>query len=297
MALGEATGRPRSALDTIVAATAIATIAWWSPTTSGTSPTSSTSILYVVPSDDDRHRSRALGSDSLARFPSEGQRMKLGLLGGYSGRKISIPIDQVRHAESLGYDSFWTSEAYGSDAVSPAAWIPGADREAPRRHRHHADAGPLPRHDRHDGDDAGRTLGRPLHARPRRIRPAGRRRLARGPVRQAGHAAARVHQDRQADHRPRGAVHVRGRPVPVALRRPWRDRPRQAAEEHPALRGGRSDLRRQHHAARVAAAAEVADGFFPIWMDPENDTVFEESISQGLAAGTAPAPSSTSPRS
>ena len=49
--------------------------------------------------------------------------MKLGLLGGYSGRKISIPIDQIRHAESLGYDSFWTSEAYGSDAVSPAAWI------------------------------------------------------------------------------------------------------------------------------------------------------------------------------
>ena len=47
--------------------------------------------------------------------------MKLGLLGGYSGRKISIPIDQIRHAESLeprtalacdggslGYDSFWT---------------------------------------------------------------------------------------------------------------------------------------------------------------------------------------------
>ena len=37
--------------------------------------------------------------------------MKLGILSGYSGRKMSIPIDQVKHAESLGYDSSWTSEA------------------------------------------------------------------------------------------------------------------------------------------------------------------------------------------
>ena len=49
--------------------------------------------------------------------------MKLGTLLGYSGRKISVPIDAIRHAESLGYDSVWTSEAYGSDAISPAAWI------------------------------------------------------------------------------------------------------------------------------------------------------------------------------
>ena len=49
--------------------------------------------------------------------------MKLGLLAGYSGRKINIPLDAIKHAEKLGYDSVWTSEAYGSDAVTPAAWI------------------------------------------------------------------------------------------------------------------------------------------------------------------------------
>ena len=49
--------------------------------------------------------------------------MKLGMLFGYSGRKISVPIEAIRHAESLGFDSIWTSEAYGSDAVTPAAWI------------------------------------------------------------------------------------------------------------------------------------------------------------------------------
>ena len=30
---------------------------------------------------------------------------------------------RIKHAEKLGYDSVWTSEAYGSDAVTPAAWI------------------------------------------------------------------------------------------------------------------------------------------------------------------------------
>src|SRR5246127_3006285 len=49
--------------------------------------------------------------------------MKLGLLAGYAGRKINLPLDAIKHAEKLGYDSVWTSEAYGSDAVTPAAWV------------------------------------------------------------------------------------------------------------------------------------------------------------------------------
>jgi F420-dependent oxidoreductase-like protein len=49
--------------------------------------------------------------------------MKLGLLLGYSGAKLSIPMDTVKQAETLGFDSVWTAEAYGSDAVTPAAWI------------------------------------------------------------------------------------------------------------------------------------------------------------------------------
>jgi len=49
--------------------------------------------------------------------------MRLGLVTGYSGAKVSLPMDLVDEAESLGFDSVWTAEAYGSDAVSPAAWI------------------------------------------------------------------------------------------------------------------------------------------------------------------------------
>jgi F420-dependent oxidoreductase-like protein len=49
--------------------------------------------------------------------------MKIGLMLGYSGKEISINIDDMKRAESLGFDSVWTAEAYGSDAVSTAAWI------------------------------------------------------------------------------------------------------------------------------------------------------------------------------
>jgi F420-dependent oxidoreductase-like protein len=49
--------------------------------------------------------------------------MKLGLTVGYSGAHVNFPIDLVKLAEKLGYDSVWTAEAYGSDAMTPLAWI------------------------------------------------------------------------------------------------------------------------------------------------------------------------------
>lgn len=63
--------------------------------------------------------------------------MKLGFVVGYSGAKMGgpiaqmdaadkvgfdhhgLPIGKVQEAERLGYDSVWTAEAWGSDAVSP----------------------------------------------------------------------------------------------------------------------------------------------------------------------------------
>ena len=49
--------------------------------------------------------------------------MRLGLMVGYSGAQIALDMNQILEAERLGYDSVWTAEAYGSDAVSPLAWI------------------------------------------------------------------------------------------------------------------------------------------------------------------------------
>ena len=49
--------------------------------------------------------------------------MKLGLMVGYSGAQVAVDINLVKEAESLGYDSVWSAEAWGSDAVTPLAWI------------------------------------------------------------------------------------------------------------------------------------------------------------------------------
>ncbi|HAR31794.1 MAG TPA: LLM class F420-dependent oxidoreductase [Gammaproteobacteria bacterium] len=49
--------------------------------------------------------------------------MKLGLMLGYSGAEMRLPIERVQLAERLGYDSVWTAEAYGSDAITPLAYI------------------------------------------------------------------------------------------------------------------------------------------------------------------------------
>ncbi|MDG2460829.1 MAG: LLM class F420-dependent oxidoreductase [Luminiphilus sp.] len=49
--------------------------------------------------------------------------MKLGFLLGYSGKQIHIPIDLIKQAESMGYDSVWSAEAYGNDAVTSASWV------------------------------------------------------------------------------------------------------------------------------------------------------------------------------
>ncbi|CAN5124700.1 LLM class F420-dependent oxidoreductase [soil metagenome] len=49
--------------------------------------------------------------------------MKLGLSIGYSRAQLEIPVELVQRAEELGYDSIWTAEAYGSDAVTPLAFL------------------------------------------------------------------------------------------------------------------------------------------------------------------------------
>jgi F420-dependent oxidoreductase-like protein len=49
--------------------------------------------------------------------------MKLGLSIGYSRAQLDVPVELVQRAEELGYDSVWTAEAYGSDAVTPLAFL------------------------------------------------------------------------------------------------------------------------------------------------------------------------------
>jgi F420-dependent oxidoreductase-like protein len=50
--------------------------------------------------------------------------VRLGLVIGYWNSAGPPPdaLDQIRAAEALGFDSVWTAEAYGSDAFTPLAW-------------------------------------------------------------------------------------------------------------------------------------------------------------------------------
>ena len=49
--------------------------------------------------------------------------MKLGLSIGYSRAQLDLPVQLVQRAEELGYDSVWCAEAYGTDAVTPLAFL------------------------------------------------------------------------------------------------------------------------------------------------------------------------------
>lgn len=49
--------------------------------------------------------------------------MRLGLNLGYSGAKITLPVEMVKEADRLGYYAVWAAESYGSDAVTPLAWL------------------------------------------------------------------------------------------------------------------------------------------------------------------------------
>ena len=193
--------------------------------------------------------------------------MKLGLQLGYDDPIGGVAMAQ--QADRLGFHSVWTSEAWGADAVTMASWIAathGADRD---RHRDHADAGAHARDDRDDGRDARPALRRPRPARPRHLRAAGGRGLARrrrGASRSAGRAStSRSSAPRSAARRSSTtAPHYDipysgddatglGKPLKLILKPLRRDVPIYLAAIGPK---------------NVALAAEIADGWLPIFFSP-----------------------------
>ena len=46
----------------------------------------------------------------------------------YRSARLEIPIEAVRRAEELGYHSVWSAEAYGTDALSPLAYLAALTR-------------------------------------------------------------------------------------------------------------------------------------------------------------------------
>ena len=49
--------------------------------------------------------------------------MRLGIMIGYAAGKMDLPIELVQEADRLGVYAVWSAEAYGSDAITPLAWL------------------------------------------------------------------------------------------------------------------------------------------------------------------------------
>src|SRR3981081_2733501 len=115
--------------------------------------------------------------------------MRLGMLLKYSGTPNSLALEQVLEAERLGYDSVWSGEAYGTDAVTPTAWI------LARTTRIRAGTGIM--------QMQARTPACALHptlpAGGRRLRAGVRRGVVGGSVGKADGAYPRIHRDPAQD--------------------------------------------------------------------------------------------------
>ena len=209
--------------------------------------------------------------------------MKLGMLFGYTGKKVSVPVERIRLAEELGYDSVWTAEAYGSDAVTPAAWILAqterikvgtAIMQAPGRSPACAAMTAMTLNQLSGGRFLlglgpsgpqvvegwhGASYAKPLQ-RMREYVAIVRKIMAREePVTHDGyHYQLPYHGDDATGlGKPLKSILAADPSIPIYT-----------AAITP---GG------------VRLAAELADGFFPVWMNPERYDVFADAIEQGFA--------------
>jgi len=209
--------------------------------------------------------------------------MKLGILGGGIGARVNINLQAIKHAEALGYDSVWTAEAYGGDAVTPAAWILAqtdkikvgtAIMQMPARSPAMTAMTAMSLAELSGGrfivglGASGPQVVEGWHGVPYG-KPVTRLKEYVQIMRQifAREAAATFDGEiYQLPYHGAGATGL-GKPLKSILHCE-EDIPIFAANITP--RG-------------VKAAAEVCDGFFPIWMDPEKYSVFEEPINRGFA--------------
>ena len=209
--------------------------------------------------------------------------MRLGLTAGYSGAQMGVNIDLILEAERLGFDSVWTAEAYGSDAVSPLAWIAArttkirlgtAIMQMPARTPALAAMTAMTL----DALSGGRFIlglgpsgpqvvegwhgvpyGKPL-TRTREYVAIVRKILAReAPLEHKG-------EHYQIPYTGPGATGL-GKPLKSILH-------------------GRADLEIYTASigpAGIACSAEVADGLIPVWMNPERFDLFAPHLEKGFA--------------
>jgi F420-dependent oxidoreductase-like protein len=210
--------------------------------------------------------------------------LKLGLVLGYAGARVSVDLELVHEAESLGFDSVWTPELYGTDGVATAAWI------LARTSRIRVGTGILQIPARTPACAAGAAISLDHLS-------GGRFLLGLGPsgpqVVEGWHG---VPYGRPVTRTREYVAIIRkilAREAPVEFdgveyRLPWTG---------PGASGLGKPLKSIPHGnptlpiytasispAGLRCAAEVADGVIPVWMSPERFDLFEKPLSEGFAA-------------
>ena len=209
--------------------------------------------------------------------------MKLGFLLGYSGKQIHIPMELIHQAESMGFDSVWTAEAYGNDAVSTATWILAQTKkirvgtaimQMPARSPAMCAMTSMSLHQLSGGRFIsglgasgpqvvegwhGVPYGKPV-TRTREYIQIMRKIMGRdGPVEFDG----QVYQLPNTGPGPTGL----GKPLKSIL---------QSSPEIPIYTASITP-------AGLACAGEVADGVFPVWMDPQKYDIIGKHLDKGFA--------------
>lgn len=215
--------------------------------------------------------------------------MRLGLSLGYWGARPPQGVDElVTTAAELGYESIWTSEAYGSDALTPLAWQgarnPGirlgtAVMQLSARTPTATAMAALTLDHLCGGrfvlgiGASGPQVVEGWYGRPY-PRPLARTREYVAILRQA---IARADVEFDGDHFQiplRGGAGL-GKPLHATVHPLRRDLPILLAAEGPK---------------NVALAAEIADGWIPLFYAPDDDATYRARLAEGFAARPADDP-------
>jgi F420-dependent oxidoreductase-like protein len=214
--------------------------------------------------------------------------MQLALTLNYSGATLALDLPTILEAERLGYSSVWTAEAYGSDAVTPAAWV------AARTERIHVGTGIM--------QIAARTPAMTaMTAMTLDALSGGRFRLGLGvsgpQVVEGWHGQAFGRPLRKTREYVDIVRAILRRDKPVEFKGEYYEVPYTGAgatglgKPLRSILHGRPDLPIYLAAVgprNVALAAEIADGWIPVFFSPRRWPMFRGWLEEGFAAaGTA----------
>jgi F420-dependent oxidoreductase-like protein len=208
--------------------------------------------------------------------------MRLGLTIGYSGSAMKLDMPMIEEADRLGFYSVWSAEAYGSDAVTPLAWI------AARTKQIHVASGIM--------QMPARTPAMTAMTATTLDQLSGGRFLLG-----LGVSGPQVVEGWHGE--PYGKPLVKTREYVEIVRKIWaREQPVEHQGEHyqipyrgPGATGLGKPLKSILHGRQipiyiaaigpksVEQAAEIADGWLPIWYSPHRTHVFKGALDAGFA--------------